>query len=127
MTMHALIKAGAIYNLALIVFHLLFWKLFNWADELRNLTLLNRATMQVMNLSLVVVFLMFAYLSLVHTDQLYSTTLGRALLLSIAVFFMLRAILQIVFFRLQHWISYAFLVYFITGGLLYGIPAISSY
>ena len=127
MTMHALIKAGVIYNLALVVFHLLFWKLFNWQDELHNLSVLNRATMQVMNLCLVVVFLMFAYLSLVHTDQLYSTTLGRALLLSIAVFFMLRAALQVVFFRLQHWISYAFLVYFIAGGLLYGIPAISAY
>ena len=127
MTTHALIKAGVIYNLALVVFHLLFWKLFNWQDELRSLSVLNRATMQVMNLSLVVVFVMFAYLSLVHTDQLYSTTLGRALLLSIAVFFMLRAALQVVFFRLQHWISYAFLVYFIAGGLLYGIPAISAY
>ena len=127
MTMHALIKAGVLYNLALVVFHLLFWKLFNWQDELRGLSVLNRATMQVMNLSLVVVFLMFAYLSLVHTDQLYSTTLGRALLLSIAVFFMLRATLQVVFFRLQHWISYAFLIYFIAGGLLYGIPAISAY
>ena len=127
MTMHALIKAGVIYNLALVVFNLLFWKLFNWQDELRSLSVLNRATMQVMNLSLVVVFVMFAYLSLVHTDQLYSTTLGRALLLSIAVFFMLRAALQVVFFRLQHWISYAFLVYFIAGGLLYGIPAISAY
>ena len=127
MTMHALIKAGAIYNLALVVFHLLFWKLFNWADDLRSLSVLNRATMQVMNLSLVVVFLMFAYLSLVHTDQLYSTTLGRALLLSIAVFFMLRAILQVVFFRLQHWISYVFLAYFIAGGVLYGIPATSAH
>ena len=127
MTMHALIKAGVIYNLALVVFHLLFWKLFNWQDDLRSLSVLNRATMQVMNLSLVVVFVMFAYLSLVHTDQLYSTTLGRALLLSIAVFFMLRAALQVLFFRLQHWISYAFLVYFIAGGLLYGIPAISAY
>ena len=127
MTMHALIKAGGIYNLALVVFHLLFWKLFSWADDLRTLSALNRATMQVMNLSLVVVFLVFAYLSLVHTAQLYSTTLGRALLLSISVLFMVRAILQITFFRLQHWISVAFLVFFVAGGVLYGVPAISAH
>lgn len=125
--MHTLIKAGGLYNIALVIFHLLFWKLFNWADDLRSLSVLNRAIMQVMNLSLVVVFLMFAYLSLIHTAELFSTTLGRALLLSIAVFFMLRAIMQITFFRLQHWGSVAFLIFFLAGGVLYGIPAISAY
>ena len=126
MTMYTLIKAGGIYNFALVIFHLMFWRLFNWPEDLRSLSILNRATMQVMNLSLAIVFLVFAYLSLVHTAQLYSTTLGRALLLSIAVLFMLRAILQVVFFRLQHWISVAFLVFFLVGGVLYGIPAISA-
>ena len=127
MTIHTLIKAGGLYNIALVVFHLMFWKLFNWADDLRSLSVLNRAIMQVMNLSLVVVFLMFAYLSLIHTAELFSTTLGRALLLSMAVFFMLRAIMQITFFRLQHWGSVAFLIFFLAGGVLYGIPAISAY
>ena len=125
--MHALIKAGGLYNIALVIFHLLFWKLFNWREDLRSLSVLNRAIMQVMNLSLVVVFLMFAYLSLIHTAQLFSTTLGRALLLSIAVFFMLRAIMQVTFFRLQHWGSVAFLIFFLAGSVLYGIPAISAY
>ena len=125
--MQTLIKIGGLYNIALVIFHLLFWKLFNWADDLRSLSVLNRTIMQVMNLSLVVVFLMFAYLSLVHTAELFSTTLGRALLLSIAVFFMLRAIMQVTFFRLQHWGSVAFLIFFLVGGALYGIPAISAY
>ena len=126
MQMLALIKAGGLYNIALIIFHLLFWRIFNWNEDLRRLSFLNRAIMQVMNLSLVVVFAMFAYLSLIHHGQLLSTTLGRAVLLSISVFFFLRALLQVVFFRLQHWGSVAFLVFFIAGGILYGIPAISA-
>jgi hypothetical protein len=34
--------------------------------------------------------------------------------------------MQVVYFRLMHWGSTAFLVLFIAGGLLYGIPAISA-
>jgi hypothetical protein len=124
--MESLIKTGGLYNIALVIFHLLFWQLFNWAEDLRSLSTLNRAIMQVVNLSLVFVFTMFAYLSLIHTAELLSTTLGRALLLSISVFFFLRSILQIVFFRLLRWGSVAFLVFFLAGGVLYGIPAISA-
>lgn len=124
--MEALIKTGGLYNIALVIFHLLFWQLFNWAEDLCSLSTLNRAIMQVVNLSLVFVFTMFAYLSLIHTTELLSTTLGRALLLSISVFFFLRAILQVVFFRLLRWGSVAFLVFFLAGGVLYGIPAISA-
>jgi hypothetical protein len=39
---------------------------------------------------------------------------------------MLRAIMQVVYFRLTHWLSTVFLLLFIAGGLLYGIPAVSA-
>ena len=124
--MITLIKIGGLLNLALAMFHLLFWRLFNWREDLRSLSHLNRGIMQALNMTLTVVFIAFAYLSLVHTYELYLTTLGRSLLLSISVMFMLRAIMQVVYFRLMHWGSTAFLVLFIAGGLLYGIPAISA-
>ena len=124
--MITLIKIGGLLNLALAVFHLLFWRLFNWREDLRSLSHLNRGIIQALNMTLTVVFIAFAYLSLVHTYELYLTTLGRSLLLSISVMFMLRAIMQVVYFRLMHWGSTAFLVLFIAGGLLYGIPAISA-
>jgi len=125
--MITLIKAGGFYNIALVVFHLLFWRLFNWDEDLRSLSFINRATMQVMNLSLVVVFALFAYLSLVHSYELFATALGHAVLLSIAVLFLLRALLQVVFFRLRHWLSFLFLLFFLAGSVLYGIPALSAY
>ena len=124
--MESLIKTGGLYNVALVIFHLLFWQIFDWGKDLRSLSFLNRAIMPVLNLSLVAVFMMFAYLSLIHHAELLSTTLGRAVLLSISVFFFLRAMLQVVFFRLLHWGSVAFLVFFLVGGVLYGIPAISA-
>jgi hypothetical protein len=124
--MITLIKIGGLFNLVLALFHLMFWQLFNWREDLRSLSFLNRGIMQVLNLTLTFVFIMFAYLSLVHTYELYLTTLGRSLLLSISVLFMLRALMQVVYFRLTHWLSTVFLLLFIAGGLLYGIPAVSA-
>ena len=121
--MEILIKVGGIYNITLVVFHLLFWRIFNWEEDLRSLSVLNRAVMQVVNLGLTFVFVIFAYISLVHSTELLMSPLGNSLLLFMAVFWFFRAILQVVFFRLEHGLSVAFMVFFIAGGVLYGIPA----
>ena len=122
--MESLIKLGGIYNIILVVFHLLFWRIFNWKEDLRTLSFLNKSIMQVINLSLILVFVIFAYISLVHTNELLSTSLGKSLLFSMAFLWFARSALQVIFFKLKHWVSVAFLFYFLVGGLLYGIPAI---
>ncbi len=123
--METLIKAGGLYNLILVVFHLLFWRLFNWKDDLRSLSFNNRAIMQVVNLSLTLVFVLFAYVSLAQVDALLTTPLGKSLLVFMALFWLARCVMQVVFFRLAHWASIAFLVFFFAGGMLYGIPALA--
>ena len=122
--MDTLIKAGGLYNIILIIFHLLFWRIFNWKDDLPSLSFLNRAIMPVLNLSLTFVFVIFAYISLAHSNELLSTSLGRSLLMLIAIFWFARAMMQVVYFKLQHWGSLAFLLFFLAGGVLYGIPAV---
>ena len=122
--METLIKLGGIYNIILVVFHLLFWRIFNWNDDLRSLSFLNKQTMQVLNLSLTIVFVIFAYISLVHTNELLVTPIGKSLLFSMALLWFARTAMQAVFYKLKHWGSIAFLAYFFAGGLLYGIPAI---
>lgn len=124
--METLIKLGGIYNIILVVFHLLFWRIFNWNDDLRSLSFLNKQTMQVLNLSLTIVFVIFAYISLVHTNELLATPIGKSLLFSMALLWLARTAMQAVFYKLKHWSSIAFLAYFFAGGLLYGIPAIYS-
>jgi hypothetical protein len=80
--MEALIKLGGIYNIVLVVFHLLFWRIFNWEVDLRSLTLLNRAIMQVVNLSLTFVFVIFAYIfMIVTTSNMKSSDLGKGFVL----------------------------------------------
>lgn len=122
--METLIKAGGFYTIALIVFHLLFWRIFNWDQELKQISYLNRATMQVLNISLTFAFVIFSYISLFHPTELLTTSLGNSLLVLIALFWLARAVQQIFFYKLRHWASWAFLILFVTGGVLYAIPAI---
>jgi hypothetical protein len=122
--MELLIKLGGVYNIVLVIFHLLFWRLFDWENDLRKLSFLNRAIMQVLNLSLSLVFIMFSYISLAHTHELLSTSLGHSLLILMTLFWVARSIEQIVFFKLNHWGSVAFLAFFLAGAVLYAIPAI---
>lgn len=120
--MEVLVNVGGVYCIALVVFHLLFWRIFKWPEELPRLSSLNQAIMQVLNLSLTFVFVIFANLSIFHADELLHTGLGRSILGLISIFWLLRATQQVVFFRLKHWISWAFLVWFIIGALIYGVP-----
>lgn len=118
-----LIQAGGVFNAVFAVFHLMFWRLFSWRDDLRTLTFVNRGIVQVLNLCLIAVFAIFAFLSLVYTNELVSSPLGRALTALIALFWLARAVEQIVFFRLRHWGSLGFFIVFLSGALLYGVPA----
>ena len=123
--METLIKAGGFFNIGLILFHLAFWHLFNWSEDLKKLSFLNSAIMQVLNISLTLAFAIFAYISLAHTGALLSTPLGNSLLVLIALFWLARAIQQIVFFKLRHPLSWLFLLIFTTGFVFYTIPAAS--
>jgi hypothetical protein len=122
--MELLLKLGGLYNLAFAIFHILFWKIFKWDSELVKLGFLNRAIMQVLNLCLTFCFLLFSYLSFFHITELLTTGLGNAILAGIAVFWLLRAIEQIVFFKVRYWGSILFFLVFIGGAAIYAVPLI---
>jgi len=121
-----LVKMGGVYCACFVVFHLLFWRIFKWGEDLQSVTFVNRAIMQVVNLSLTFSFVIFGYVSLFHTMELLESPLGHSLLVLIALFWLLRAVEQVVFFQLKHWGSAVFLVVFLSGALLYGIPAANA-
>ena len=84
--METLIKAGGFFNIGLVMFHLAFWRLFNWDEDLKKISFLNRAVMQVLNISLIFAFVIFSYISLAHTKELVSTPLGHSLVMLMALF-----------------------------------------
>jgi hypothetical protein len=91
------IYAAAGYNVALAVFHLGFWRLFRWKEELRKLHPVNRGVMQVMNIMLTFMFLMLAAVQVLNAAELTATPLGRLLMAVLTGFWLLRAVLQPVF------------------------------
>ncbi len=114
--------AGGIFAAGFFVFHAAFWRLFRWDDELPRLGVLNRAIMPVLNLVLMFVFALVAWLSITQADAMTTTTLGRQLTGGIAAMWLFRAALQPLYFGLRHPGSVAFFVLFLLGGALYTIP-----
>jgi hypothetical protein len=114
---------GGIYNLAFLVFHVFFWNIFRWKADLKSLTDTNRYIMQILNLRLIYVFLVFAAASFCFPESLLSTGFGKFFLISISLFWLGRAIEQVVFFGLKNGVSVALFVIFIIGGILYLVPS----
>ena len=117
-----LIIVGGIYTVALIIFHALLWRIFNWPETLMPLNYVNKATIQVLNISITFIFFIFAYISFAHTQELLNTDLGRTLLVLISSLWLFRAAQQVVFYKLKHKASVALAFYFLLGAVLYGVP-----
>ncbi|MEP6925623.1 MAG: hypothetical protein ABI954_14245 [Pyrinomonadaceae bacterium] len=122
--MKTLIFIGGFYNLAFAIFHLSFWKLFGWETDLRSLSAINRPVIQILNLRLIFVFLIFACVSFFHAPELAATSLGKTILLAISLFWFGRAIEQIVFFKLQKPASIFLFVVFLIGTAIYFLPVL---
>ena len=119
-----IIFMGGIYNLGFVVFHIFFWKIFKWNISLRKLNSIDKSTIQVLNISLTLVFLIFAYISIFYSKELVSTNLGKSLLLLISLFWFARAVQQIYFYRLKNKLSILLFIVFICGGLIYLYPVL---
>ncbi len=111
---------GGILNGLLAVFHMMFWKMFNWKESLQSLDNLQRAVMQVLNIHLILAFILFAYLSLFKIEDMISTGAGRIIMLFIAVFYLIRVINQFIFFDMSYGMSWAIVVYCLVLTGLYG-------
>ncbi len=118
----AWLYAAAGYNVALAVFHLGFWRLFRWKEELPKLHPANRGVMQVINIMLTFFFLLMAGLQILLPGEMATTALGRLLLAGLTAFWLLRAILQPVFWRTMPMATnVAFIGLFILGAGLHAL------
>ena len=118
-----LLKIGGVINLLFVAFHLSFWKLFNWEQSLVSLSPDDRAVMQVLNIHTAYALAIFALVSLVFPNELSTTKLGRIVRLSIAGFWILRAVNQAVFWGLSLAGSWMTLIVCLAIAMLYLIPS----
>ncbi len=123
--MKNIIYIGGIYCLIFAIFHLAFWKLFDWKNDLQKLNAVNRGVMQVLNLRLTYVFFVVAFLSFFFADDLINTKLGNVILGSISIFAVMRAFEQLIFWKIEK-IGIAFFIVFLIGAVIFAAPLFYS-
>jgi hypothetical protein len=79
----------------------------------------NRAIMQILNLRLIYLFLFTAFLCFAFTKDLYTTPLGKAVMIGMAVFWMGRTAEQFVFLRFNHWLIHLLTLPFVCGTIIF--------
>ncbi len=122
MKSHLWVYAAAGYNVALAVFHLGFWRMFRWKDELPKLHPVNQGVVQVMNVMLVFFLVMLACVQMLNAAELTATPLGRLLMAGLTAAWVLRATLQPIFWRkVAKGTNAAFICLFMLGAGLHAL------
>lgn len=114
-----LIKVIALYYVLFGVFHLFFWKLLEWKEQLMNLTPTNRAVVQTLNLCLTFMFFLVAYCFYFYASEIRSTGIGHALIVGMGLFWVVRAILQLLLFDTRQTIHKGLFIVFVIGIVLH--------
>ena len=123
---NALLIFGGAANLLLALFHMAFWKFFDWPASLAPISLDNRAIIQVANLHLILIIGAFAYVSFYYRRELVSSGIGRAFVGTVASFYILRAANQFIFWEMANAESIVIVVLSLIIAAAYAVPFLTS-
>ena len=115
-----LIAACGLHSAAFALFHLAFWRLFDWPRSLQATTAANRAIIQILNLRLAWVFFAVAAACLLVPEEVSGSLLGRGLLGFMCLFWIGRTFEQFVFLRINRAFVHFLSAVFALGALLFG-------
>lgn len=123
MGMTILLSICGLYSLGMAVFHLYFWRIFRWKNQLYLLHPANRAIVQILNVRLIYIFFCMAALCFFYRNALLETSLGHAILAGCSLFWVGRTIEQFVYLRrIYHWVVHVLTAIFILGAVLFALP-----
>ena len=94
---NVLVMIGGIGLILWGLFHITFWEILEWKNELITLNELNSNVMQMLNIAVIVLLLSFGCIFLVCRREIVSTKLGSAILIFFALFWFARLIGEFVF------------------------------
>lgn len=114
----AFVFAAALFDVAIFVFHVLFWRLFRWPASLEASGRLNSAITQTLNVMLTYVFAVYAVALFWQGREA-----GPALLLPAVGFGVLRIWLQLRLFGVESRLSRIFTGLMVLGTFLHLIPS----
>lgn len=117
-----MIMMCGIHSLGFALFHLGFWKWFNWRTDLEKLQPFNKAIMQIANIRLIYLFVFVAVLCFFFPQELATTRLGNAFLIGMSIFWLGRTMEQFIFLRMEHKLVHFLTYMFILGAVMFAIP-----
>jgi hypothetical protein len=126
-----LLKIGGIYNILCALLHVLFPRMFKWGKILKLLPgdkrLILEPSLHIMNWCMAIFWVILAYISLVYTSELLLPGLGRTLLASIVIFWVIRIfVLQPVYIGIRDPRSWIMIGFFLVGLILFAVPLVES-
>lgn len=87
-------KIISILLMALALVHVIFPKYFNWKEELKSLSLINRQIMIVHTFFIALVVFLMGLLCLLSTAELIETKLGKTISFGLGIFWLIRLFIQ---------------------------------
>lgn len=127
MNLHLQIIGSILVLLALV--HLIFPGYFNWKEELKSMSLINRQMMVVHTFFIALVVLLIGLLCLTSPTDLQETRLGKTISFGLAFFWCTRLIFQLFIYSPELWkgkkletsvhILFTILWFYMTGTFLW--------
>jgi len=96
-------KIIGILLMALALIHIIFPKYFNWEEELKSLSLMNKQMMTVHTFFIAVTVFMMGLLCLISTSDLIETKLGKTICLGFGIFWSIRLFIQFFVYSTALW------------------------
>lgn len=123
MELHNLIQIGSFYFFIFAVFNITIPWILHWKDKYNNkLKNYSKIYFYIGYIILIFISLLFSIISFFYAEQLISTTLGRFILISMASFWILIALLQIFLIGLKSIISILSFFHLLICILIYITP-----
>jgi hypothetical protein len=119
-----LLRAAGFINLAFIAFHLAFYQLFNWGEDLTSLTLINKAIFLTYHVICILFLLFMASVSLFQSKTLLESKLRNSVLIFFIGFYLTRIVCEFVFFGITS-SSPAIIILCLIPIIFYAIPLIN--
>jgi hypothetical protein len=88
------LKISGITMMAIALIHLVFPRYFNWKQELKSLSIVNRQLMLVHTFFIALVVMLIGWLCLSSAHELVSTSLGKRICLGLGLFWITRLFIQ---------------------------------
>jgi hypothetical protein len=111
-----------LYNVAFALFHLGFWKMFQWNKDLKKLSFANKGIMQILNIQICYYFILTAIICFVFQTEILTTNFGNWFLIGSSIFWLIRTIQQFIFFRVNDYRINLLTFIFLVGTVLFSLP-----